>query len=94
MKDDFNTPAAKDLYEAILLLENKEECNKFFRDLCTFTELNSMIERFQVAKKVDNKETYRNINKDTGTSSATITRVAHWLHHWTGGYDLILKRMK
>jgi len=53
-----------------------------------------MIERFQVAETVVNKETYRNLSKKTGVSSATVTRVAHWLHHGMGGYKLILKRMK
>ena len=34
---------------------------------------------------------YREIAK-TGASTATITRVAHWLHHGMGGYKLILER--
>ncbi|MBT3865408.1 hypothetical protein HOE67_02915 [Candidatus Peregrinibacteria bacterium] len=89
-----NNQASKELYEAILELQSVDECKKFFRDLCTLSELTSMVERFQVAKMVDNKTPYREINKKTGSSTATITRVAHWLHHGKGGYNLVLDRMK
>ena len=94
MEKEFLTSEAKKLFKAILLLKTEDECRNFLRDLCTFSELKAMIERFQVAEKVVNKETYRNISKKTGVSSATVTRVAHWLHHGMGGYMLILKRMK
>ncbi|MDD5179572.1 MAG: YerC/YecD family TrpR-related protein [Candidatus Gracilibacteria bacterium] len=94
MEKELQTTAAKDLFKAISLLKTEEECSNFLRDLCTFSELQSMIERFQVAKRVDKKETYRSISKATGASSATVTRVAHWLHHGMGGYKLILGRIK
>lgn len=94
MEEKFGTSEAKDLFEGILFLQTAEECRDFFRDLCTFSELKAMIERLQVAKRVNNGETYRTISKETGASSATVTRVAHWLHHGTGGYRLMLERMK
>ncbi len=84
----------KELFQAILKLETPEECKRLFRDLCTLSELRAMAERFQVAKRVFAGETYRQINKETGSSTATITRVAHWLHHGMGGYKLALKRMQ
>lgn len=84
----------KELFEAILKLETADECKKLFRDLCTLSELEAMSERFQVAKRVFAGETYREINKKTGCSTATITRVAHWLHHGMGGYELVLQRMQ
>ena len=87
-----NNKALKEVYEAVLKLETVDECKKFFRDLCTMSELNSMAERFVVAKMVDQKIPYREISKKTGSSTATITRVAHWLHHGKGGYKLILER--
>ena len=37
------------LYQAILMLENEEECYHFFQDLCTISELRSMEQRFEVA---------------------------------------------
>jgi TrpR-related protein YerC/YecD len=81
-----------ELYEAILKLESVEECKKFFRDLCTVSELGSMAERFAVVKMIQQGIPYRQISKKTGSSTATITRVAHWLHHGKGGYKLILER--
>ncbi len=88
-----NNKDLKKVYEAILTLKNVDECKKFFRDLCTIDELNSMAERFAVVKMVDQKISYREICKKTGSSTATITRVAHWLHHGKGGYKLILERV-
>ena len=87
-----NNKELKEVYEAVLKLETVDECKKFFRDLCTMSELNSMAERFAVVKMVNEKIPYRQICKKTGSSTATITRVAHWLHHGKGGYKLILER--
>ena len=89
---ELNNKEMKEHFEANLKLENQVECKKFFRDLCTFGELTAMRERWQVAKKVMEKIPYREIAKKTGASTATITRVAHWLHHGMGGYKLILER--
>ena len=84
----------KELSQAILRLETIEECRRFFRDLCTLSELEAMVERFQIAKRVFDGEKYREISKKTGSSTATITRVARWLHHGMGGYRLVLERMQ
>lgn len=84
----------KELYKAILQLNNAAECKKFLRDVATLSELKAMSERLQVAKEVQNKTPYREIAKKTGSSTATITRVAHWFHHGMGGYKLVLGRMK
>lgn len=88
-----NNKGIKEVYEAVLKLETVGECKKFFRDLCTMSELNSMAERFTVVRMVDQKIPYREICKKTGSSTATITRVAHWLHHGKGGYKLMLERI-
>jgi len=82
-----------DLYEAILQLESVEECQKFFRDLCTEQELTAFNERFAVAMRLYNKESYRKIAKETGASTTTVTRVARWLKSGSGGYSLILDRI-
>ena len=83
----------KELFAAIAVLKTEAECKKFFRDLCTLSELKAMAERWQVAKKVQKGISYREISKITGASTATITRVAHWLHHGMGGYKLMLERL-
>lgn len=92
MTKKVNNKDLKALYEAVLKLESVDECKKFFRDLCTVSELGSMAERFAVVKMIESKIPYREISKKTGSSTATITRVAHWLHHGKGGYKLVLER--
>lgn len=89
-----NKQDLKDLYEAVLKLQSFDECRKFFRDLCTLSEIISMVERFKVVKMVNKGVPYREISKKIGSSTATITRVAHWLHHGEGGYKLVLERLK
>lgn len=93
IEKELNNKAMGELFESILKLESSVECKKFFRDLCTFGELTAMCERLQVAKKIKAKVSYREIAKKTGVSTATITRVAHWLHHGMGGYKLVLDRI-
>lgn len=89
-----NNRDLEELYEAVLKLESVSECKKFFRDLCTLSEINEMIERLKVVKMVNKGVPYREISKKIGSSTATITRVAHWLHHGEGGYKLMLERLK
>lgn len=89
-RDILGTGQALELFEAVASLRSAEECRAFLRDLCTIGELGSMVERFQMAKMVYNKVPYRQISEATGCSTATITRVAHWLHHGAGGYESVL----
>ena len=93
MEKDLQTPAVKDLYQAILKLENTSECERFFRDLCTLSEIKTLAERWAVARKLNDKVPYRKIYEQTGVSTATVTRIAHWLHHGNGGYQLVLDKM-
>ena len=94
IEKELNKKEMKELFEAILQLEDAQECRNFFRDLCTFGELSAMSERLQVVKQIKNKVPYRKIADMTGASTATITRVAHWFHHGMGGYKLVLGRIK
>jgi len=90
LEKDLNTNDAKELFSIIAKLKTEQAVKLFMRDICTLSELKAMSERLQVAKKIKEKTPYRQISKETGASTATITRVAHWLHHGTGGYDLVL----
>ena len=92
MERVMNNKEMKELFKAIARLKTADESKKFFRDLCTLAELKAMSERWQVARKIQEGVSYRKIAKKTGSSTATITRVAHWLHHGTGGYSLIMHR--
>ncbi|MEJ2077197.1 MAG: YerC/YecD family TrpR-related protein [Acidobacteriota bacterium] len=82
------------LFEAIAELENGSEAALFFRDLCTLGELEALAERWKVAQMIDEGIPYRRINQLTGASTATVTRIAHWLHNGEGGYRLLLDRLR
>lgn len=94
MEKILTTKQADALFKAILSLKTIQECKIFFRDLCTLSEIEAMVERFQVAKMVNKNIPYREISKKTGSSTATVSRVAFWLHHGMGGYRLVLERLK
>lgn len=93
-KDQLDSPAMDRLFEAILSLENLEECYAFFEDLCTINELNSLAQRLEVARMLREGQTYTRIEKETGASTATISRVKRFLKYGAGGYPLILERQK
>ncbi len=82
------------LMEAITEIRDVRKCAMFFRDLCTLSELQAMAERWQVVRLVDQGIPYRQISEMTGASTATITRVAHWLRHGEGGYQEALEKLK
>ena len=82
------------MYEAILSLENMEECLKFFDDLCTVTELQALEQRFHVAECLSKGMIYNDILTETGASSATISRVNRSLQYGEGGYDIVFPRLK
>ncbi len=82
-----------DLFEAILCLENVDECYKFFEDLCTVQELKAISQRLQVAKKLHAKQVYSNIVSETGASTATISRVKRSLEYGSEGYDIVFERL-
>jgi TrpR-related protein YerC/YecD len=85
-------PSLWELFEAITRLDNSEDTARFFRDLCTLRELKAMAERWQVARMIDKGMPYRRISEITGASTATVTRIAHWLRHGEGGYRILLRR--
>ena len=84
----------ENLFEAILCLENMEECYNFFEDLCTVTELKALSQRFQVAKMLDSGKVYSDIVATTGASTATISRVNRSLNFGCDGYRVLFDRLK
>lgn len=82
------------LFSAILSLDSVEECYNFFEDLCTITELRSMAQRYQVATMLDDGRIYSDIVKETGASTATISRVNKCLIYGTDGYRVVLDRVR
>lgn len=83
----------EELYDAILTLQTKEECMKFFSDLCTVSELAAMEQRYQVAAYLHQGMIYNDILERTGASSATISRVNRSLQYGADGYEVVFERL-
>jgi TrpR-related protein YerC/YecD len=89
----WQTDETDELFTAIRSLKTEDEAARFFRDLCTLSELEAMAHRWHVARLLDQRLPYLAVAKETGASTATVTRVAHWLRHGEGGYRLALDRL-
>ena len=81
-----------ELVAAFVGLRDPEVMAAFLRDICTTAELDAMGQRLQVARLVSDAVPYQEISRRTGASTATVTRVAHWLRDGEGGYGAVLKR--
>ncbi len=91
---DFKNENTDFLVDCILQLKTKEECYDFFQDLCTVNEFHSMAQRCVVAKMLSQKKVYNDIVKETGASTATISRVNRSLQYGADGYEKIFERVK
>ncbi|MFA5535946.1 MAG: YerC/YecD family TrpR-related protein [Bacillota bacterium] len=87
-------PFVDALFEGILLLQDEQECYRFFEDICTVAELKSLAQRLAVAKMLEQDATYTAIAEATGASTATISRVKRALNYGADGYKLILSRLE
>ena len=82
------------LFDAVLSLQNREECYRFFEDLCTVPELKAISQRLVVADMLRKKMVYNDIVAKTGASTATISRVKRALDYGSDGYELVFTRME
>ena len=64
------------LYSALLELKTPEECYRFLQDVCSYAELSAMEQRYNIAEKLVNKQSYTSIMGNIGASSAIISRVS------------------
>ena len=78
------------LMKAVLSLQSEDEAYRFFEDVCTIAELKSMAQRLEVAMLLRKKVTYQEIVRQTGASSATISRVNRALTYGADGYQQVL----
>jgi TrpR-related protein YerC/YecD len=92
--DQWRTPETDALVEVILRLDDRDDAERFLRDLCTLGELRDMAQRWAVVRLLDEGLHYAEISKRTGASTATITRIASWLNHGEDGYRRALARLK
>lgn len=89
----YPTTAMKELFDAILSLETPDEAANFFRDLLTMAELKEFANRWQMVKLLVRGLPYTEIASQLKTSTATVTRVAQWLHNGMRGYSTVANRM-
>jgi TrpR-related protein YerC/YecD len=83
-----------DLADAVVSLRTRDEAQRFLRDLCTLPELEALGHRWQTALLLEEGLPYVEIAERVPTSTATVTRVAQWLRHGTGGYRIALDRAR
>jgi TrpR-related protein YerC/YecD len=81
------------MFEGILALSTIEECYNLFEDLCTVPELKALSQRFHVAELLLDGNVYNNIVKETGASTATISRVNRSLTLGSDGYKSVIDRI-
>ena len=92
MNKKIHNEATDGLFRAILSLQSMEECYQFFEDVCTINEIQSMSQRFEVARLLREKQTYQEIADKTGAPTATISRVNRSLNYGNDGYDMVFRR--
>ena len=90
---NWNTKEKRELVEAILSLKNKDEAERFFRDLMTKQEIDEFSKRLLAAKMLSQDTQYSAIIEATGLSSTTVARISKWLKGPIGGYRLVLNKI-
>ena len=93
-KSKFKSPDLDELFDAILTLEDREDCYRFFEDICTVNEIHSIAQRLQVAKLLYNKKTYNEIENITRASTATISRINKCIVYGADGYKRVIERLE
>jgi TrpR-related protein YerC/YecD len=94
-REQSDTPAGLDeLVEAFAAMRGPDELVRFLRDLCTRAELEAMAHRWEIVQLLDDGLPYLDVAEKAHASTATVTRVAQWLRHGTGGYETALARTK
>ena len=83
-----------ELFDAVLTLEDREDCYRFFEDICTINEIHAIAQRLQVAKLLSKKKTYSEIEIITKASTATISRINKCLVYGADGYKRVLERLE
>ena len=90
---DWRTKDVDELIAAFLRIESADEAARFLRDIATLGEIHDLAQRRAVVRRLDSGQHYAQISRETGASTATITRIAWWLNHGEGGYRAALARL-
>ena len=82
----------KNLVQAFASLKDAKAAAAFLRDILTPAEIEEFANRLEMARLIFTGYSYKEIAKKLNTSTATVTRVAHWLYHGCGGYFKFLSK--
>lgn len=91
---DIKNPITSTLFKAVSTLRTEDEYYSFFEDLCTVDELLEMSNRFRIAKLLYHGKKYTEIQKLTGCSMGTISRINRTFKYGNDGYKLVFERLK
>ena len=94
INEKLQDPLIDQLAQAVLTLKTEEDCYRFFFDFATIAEIKALGQRLEVARMLQEKQTYDEIAGQTGASTATISRVKRCLNYGADGYKIVLERMK
>jgi len=94
LEPQLDLPAPKKLYDALTRIDTPKEMALFLRDVLTLEEIEEASRRLLIATNLKDGKGIREIAKEFGVSSTTVSRINYWLHHGTGGYDLALKKLR
>ena len=88
-----HNPDVDALFDAILSLKDRDECYAFFEDACTVKEILDISQRLKAAGMLASGANYADISRETGMSTATISRVSKCLEYGAGGYRTVIARV-
>jgi TrpR-related protein YerC/YecD len=91
---NWKTKEVKKLVQVIMAMKCENDLQDFLRDLLTLGELDDISRRWRVAELLNQGLTYREISKQTGHSTATVTKIAYWVNNGVGGYQKALEKVK
>lgn len=94
MADKWKDRLTDQLCKALLSLKDQEEVYCLLEDIATIGEIKALAQRLEVARLLSEGHTYPEIAKETGASTATISRVKKFLEYGADGYKLVLERIK
>lgn len=81
------------LVKAIIAIENEEECREFLSDICTYQELEKLVQRLEAAQLLLEGKTYEQVIQETNISSTTLSRVSRCMKYGNNGYKTILNKI-
>lgn len=81
------------LFEVVSSVTSQEEMAQLLEDWLTPHELEELVLRLDIVRRLHQGQTYEVIQHETGASSTTISRVRRCLFHGAGGYRSVMDRL-